>query len=90
MANKAGSDGQIRKTTAQWAADTDTYPEGMRLMDTTTGTVRVSTSTTPLTAVLDGNVLTSGSASTLRVRVARGGTSNTITILSATIIAHPI
>ena len=49
-----------------------------------------STSTTPLTAVLDGNVLTSGSASTLRVRVARGGTSNTITILSATIIAHPI
>jgi|JI10StandDraft_1071094.scaffolds.fasta_scaffold380318_1 hypothetical protein len=43
---KVGSDGQIRKTTAEWAVDTDTYPEGMRLMDTTDGTVRVSKGTT--------------------------------------------
>ncbi len=46
MSKKAGSDGQIRKTTAEWAADTKTYLEGMRLMDTTTGTVRVSKGTT--------------------------------------------
>lgn len=46
MANKSGSDGQIRKTTAEWATDTDTYLEGMRLMDTTTGEVRVSKGTT--------------------------------------------
>lgn len=39
---KVGSDGQVRKTTAEWAADTATYPEGMRLMDTTDGSVRVS------------------------------------------------
>ena len=43
---KVGSDGQIRKTTTEWAADTDTYPEGMRLMDTDTGSVRVSKGTT--------------------------------------------
>ena len=43
---KVGSDGQVRKTTAEWAADTATYPEGMRLMDTDTGTVRVSKGTT--------------------------------------------
>lgn len=43
---KVGSDGQIRKTTAEWAADTATYPEGMRLMDTDTGVVRVSKGTT--------------------------------------------
>lgn len=43
---KAGSDGQIRNTTAAWAADTRTYPEGMRLMDTDTGVVRVSKGTT--------------------------------------------
>ena len=46
MANKSGSDGQIRKTTAEWAVDTDTYLEGMRLMDTDTGVVRVSKGTT--------------------------------------------
>ena len=46
MANKKGSDGQVRKTTAQWAADTASYPEGMRLMDTDTGSVRVSKGTT--------------------------------------------
>lgn len=39
---KVGSDGQVRKTTAEWAEDTATYPEGMRLMDTTDGSVRVS------------------------------------------------
>lgn len=43
---KAGSDGQIRKTTAEWAVDTKTYLEGMRLMDTDTGVVRVSKGTT--------------------------------------------
>lgn len=43
---KVGSDGQIRKTTAEWAADTDTYPEGMRLMDTDTGEIRTSKGTT--------------------------------------------
>lgn len=43
---KVGSDGQIRKTTAEWAADTATYPEGMRLMNTDTGAVRVSKGTT--------------------------------------------
>ena len=43
---KVGSDGQVRKTTSEWAADTATYPEGMRLMDTDTGTVRVSKGTT--------------------------------------------
>ena len=43
---KVGSDGQIRKTTTEWAADTATYPEGMRLMDTDTGAVRVSKGTT--------------------------------------------
>ena len=43
---KVGSDGQIRNTTAYWAADTNTYPEGMRLMDTDTGSVRVSKGTT--------------------------------------------
>lgn len=43
---KVGSDGQIRNTTAAWAADTRTYPEGMRLMDTDTGVVRVSKGTT--------------------------------------------
>lgn len=42
MSKKVGSDGQIRKTTAEWTADTNTYPEGMRLMDTDTGTVRTS------------------------------------------------
>lgn len=42
MSKKVGSDGQIRKTTAEWTADTGTYPEGMRLMDTDTGTVKVS------------------------------------------------
>ena len=31
-----------RQTTAEWAADTKLYPEGHRLMDTETGTVRVS------------------------------------------------
>ena len=36
----------MRKTTSEWAADTATYPEGMRLMDTDTGTVRVSKGTT--------------------------------------------
>lgn len=46
MAKQKGSDGQIRKTTAEWAADTSTYPEGMRLMDTETGVVRVSKGTT--------------------------------------------
>ena len=46
MAKKKGSDGQIRKTTAEWSADTGTYPEGMRLMDTETGVVRVSKGTT--------------------------------------------
>ena len=46
MAKKAGSDGQIRKTTAEWSADTNTYLEGMRLMDTDTGVVRVSKGTT--------------------------------------------
>jgi len=43
---KVGSDGQVRKTTAEWAADTATYPEGMRLMNTDTGAVRVSKGTT--------------------------------------------
>lgn len=43
---KVGSDGQVRKTTAEWTADTATYPEGMRLMNTDTGTVRVSKGTT--------------------------------------------
>lgn len=43
---KVGSDGQVRKTTAEWTADTATYPEGMRLMDVDTGTVRVSKGTT--------------------------------------------
>lgn len=46
MAKQKGSDGQIRKTTVEWAADTSTYPEGMRLMDTETGVVRVSKGTT--------------------------------------------
>lgn len=46
MAKKAGSDGQIRKTTSEWSADTNTYLEGMRLMDTDTGVVRVSKGTT--------------------------------------------
>ena len=46
MAKQKGSDGQIRKTTAEWSADTGTYPEGMRLMDTETGVVRVSKGTT--------------------------------------------
>lgn len=46
MSKKVGSDGQIRRTTAEWAADTATYPEGMRLMDVTDGTVRVSKGTT--------------------------------------------
>jgi hypothetical protein len=49
-----------------------------------------STGTTELFAMLEGNVLTSGSTSTLQLRVARGGTSATVTILSATIIATPI
>lgn len=43
---KAGSDGQIRKTTAEWAADTGTYLEGMRLMNTDTGSIRISKGTT--------------------------------------------
>lgn len=49
-----------------------------------------SLGTTELTSILEGNVLTSGSNCTLQLRVARGGTSNTITILSATILAIPL
>ena len=46
MAKKSGSEGMTRQTTAEWAADTKLYPEGHRLMDTDTGTVRVSKGTT--------------------------------------------
>ena len=46
MAKKSGSEGMTRQTTAEWAADTKLYPEGHRLMDTETGTVRVSKGTT--------------------------------------------
>lgn len=46
MAQKAGSDGQVRKTTTEWSADTNTYPEGERLMDVTTGYFKISKGTT--------------------------------------------
>lgn len=42
MGKKPGSEGLNRKTTAEWAADTNTYLEGERLMDTDTGVVRTS------------------------------------------------
>jgi len=42
MAKEIGSEGQTRKTSAEWAASTDTYPQGHRLMNTTTGEVRIS------------------------------------------------
>ena len=46
MAKKSGSEGMTRQTTAEWAADTKLYPERHRLLDTDTGTVRVSQGTT--------------------------------------------
>lgn len=42
MAKEIGSEGQTRKTSAEWSASTETYPQGHRLMNTTTGEVRIS------------------------------------------------
>jgi len=61
---KVGSDGQVRKTTSEWAADTATYPEGMRLMDTTDGSVRVSKGATYALALTQTPTPTTGQTQT--------------------------